>query len=197
MKSQSFKSRKRKEQFWGGRVPEVKGGTVGRGLGRFPRAGRCVFAALSEEPHYARLPQILQSLRKEDTGFLCSDGHQELAGRLRAERKRIAVGYLNYLEDEFQLLLEASRILARIAPKVTPMGELERFKRNVRFVLSCRYLQLRLRLGLQPWNVFGTISDMEGDLTLPLETATLRLGERAAMTPEFPLFLKKGSGDSE
>src|ERR1700741_3952206 len=71
-----------------------------------------VFAALSEERHYARLPQILQSLRKEDTEFLCRDGHEELAGRLRAERKRIALRYLNYLEEEFQLLLEASRILA-------------------------------------------------------------------------------------
>jgi hypothetical protein len=156
-----------------------------------------VFAALSEERHYARLPQILQSLRKEDTEFLCGDGHEQLAGRLRAERKRIALRYLNYLEDEFQLLLEASRILARIAPEVTPMDELERFRRNLRFVLSCRYLQLRLRLGLQPWNVFGTLSDMEGELTLQLEAATVRLGERAAMAPEFPLFLKKGSGDPE
>lgn len=156
-----------------------------------------VFAALSEERHYARLPQILQSLRKEDTEFLFDEGHEGLAGRLRAERKEIALRYLDYLEDEFQLLLEASRILARIAPEVAPMDELERFKRNVRFVLSCRYLQWRLRLGLQPWNVFGTLSDMEGELTLQLEAATVRLGERAALAPGFPLFLKKGRGNTE
>jgi hypothetical protein len=156
-----------------------------------------VLAALSEERHYARLPQILQSLRKEDTKFLFDEGHEELAGRLRVERKEIALRYLNYLEDEFQLLLEASRILARIAPEVAPMDELERFKRNVRFVLSCRYLQWRLRLGLQPWNVFGTLSDMEGELTLQLEAATVKLGERAALAAEFPLFLKKGRGNTE
>jgi hypothetical protein len=154
-----------------------------------------VLAALSEERHYARLPQILQSLREEDTEFLCGSGHAELAGRLRAERKRIALRYLTYLEEEYQLLLEASRILARIAPEITSLQEFERFTRNVRFVLSCRYLRLRLRMGLQPWNVFGVLSDMEGEMTLWLEGATARVGERAAMAAEFPLFLEKRRGD--
>jgi hypothetical protein len=151
-----------------------------------------VFATLSEERHYARLPQILQSLCEEDTEFLRAGGYRELLDRLRAERKRIALRYLGYLEEEFQLLLEASRILASIAPEVVPTKEFERFKLNMRFVLCCRYLRWRLRLGLQPWNVFGTISDMAGDLTLVLEAATERLGERASMAAEFPLFLKSG-----
>ncbi|MGB7844915.1 MAG: hypothetical protein WBL63_04815 [Candidatus Acidiferrum sp.] len=156
-----------------------------------------VFAALSEERHYARLPQILQSLREEDTEYLRSVGHGELFIRLRAERQRIALGYLKYLEDEYQLLLEASRILAKVAPEVKPMHEFERFKRSVRFVLSCRYLRWRLLLGLQPWSVFGTISDMEGELTLQLEAATASLGERASMAAEFPLFLEKRHNDPE
>lgn len=151
-----------------------------------------VLEALSEERHYARLPQILQSLREEDTEFLRVGGHGELAGRLRVERKRIALRYLDYLEDEYRLLLDASRILATITPAVIPMHEFERFKRNMRFVLSCRYLRWRLRLGLQPWNVFGTISDMEGELTLGLEAATASLGERASNPSEFPSFLEKG-----
>jgi hypothetical protein len=149
-----------------------------------------VFDALSEKRHYARLPQILQSLRHEDTDFLYARGHDELAGRLRRERKRIALRYLTYLEDEYQLLLEASRILARVAPEVSPIDEFERFRLNVRFALSCRYLRWRLRLGLQPWDVFGILSDMEGDMTLRLETATARIGERAAIAAEFPLFLE-------
>jgi hypothetical protein len=152
-----------------------------------------LLTALTEERHYARLPQILQSLRPEDTDFLCGEGHAQLANRLRLERKRIALRYLTYLEDEFQVLLEASRTLARVAPEITPMAEFERFKRNVRFVLSCRYLRWRLRLGLQPWNVFGAISDMEGELTLHLEAATIQLGERAALISDFPLFLEHRS----
>jgi hypothetical protein len=156
-----------------------------------------VLETLSEERHYARLPQILQSLRQDDTNFLIGSGRDELAARLRSERKRIALRYLNYLEEEYQLLLEASRILAKIAPEITPMEEFERFRRNARFVLSCRYLRLRLHLGLQPWEVFGSISDMEGDLTLWLEAATARIGEQAATASEFPLFLEKGHRSSE
>jgi hypothetical protein len=156
-----------------------------------------VLAALCEKRHYARLPQILQSLRHEDTDFLCAAGHHALADRLRRERKRIALRYLDYLQDEYQLLLEASRILAKIAPEVSPMDEFERFRLNVRFVLNCRYLRWRLWFGLQPWDAFGILSDMEGDLTLQLELATTRIGERAAIASEFPLFLENRRRDSE
>jgi hypothetical protein len=154
-----------------------------------------VFNALSEKRHYARLPQILQSLRHEDTDFLYARGHDEIADRLRRQRKRIALRYLNYLEDEYQLLLEASRILARVAPEVSPMDELQRFRLNVRFVFCCRYLRWRLRFGLQPWDIFGVLSDMEGDMTLWLEAAATRIGERAAFASEVPLILEDRRGD--
>lgn len=149
-----------------------------------------VLNALSEKRHYARLPQILQCLRNEDTDFLYARGHDELATRLRRERKRIALRYLDHLQDEYQLLLEASRILAKVAPEVSPMDEFDRFRLHVRFVLFCRYLRWRLRLGLQPWDIFGVLSDMEGDMTLGLEVSATRIGERAAVASELPLFLE-------
>jgi hypothetical protein len=155
-----------------------------------------VLAALSEKRHYARLPQILQSLREEDTDFLCTRGYKDLAVRLRRERKQIALCYLNSLEKEYQLLLEASRILARTAPEISAMDELGRFRLSMRFVLCCRYLRWRLWLGLQPWDVFGVLSDMEGEMTLRLETAAARIGERAAIASEFPLILKDRGSDS-
>ncbi len=138
-----------------------------------------VLNALSEKRHYARLPQILQALRHEDTDFLYARGHDELGTRLRRERKRIALRYLDHLQNEYQLLLEASRILAKVAPEVSPMDEFDRFRLNVRFALCCRYLRWRLRLGLQPWGIFGILSDMEGDMTLGLEVTATRIGERA------------------
>jgi hypothetical protein len=155
-----------------------------------------VLNALTEKRHYARLPQILQSLREEDTDFLCTRGYDGLALRLRRERKQIALCYLNSLEEEYQLLLEASRILARTAPEISAMDELGRFRLRMRFVLCCRYLRWRLRLGLQPWDVFGILSDMEGEMTLQLEIAAVRIGERAAIAAELPLVLKDRGGDS-
>jgi hypothetical protein len=156
-----------------------------------------VFSAISEKRHYARLPQILQSLRQEDTDFLCARGYDQLAERLRRERKRTALRYLDSLQEEYQLLLEASRILARTAPEVSAMDEMERLRLSLRFVLCCRYLRWRLRFGLQPWDVFGILSDMEGDMTLKLEIAAARIGERAAMASDFPLFLEDRGRDSE
>jgi hypothetical protein len=155
-----------------------------------------VLNALSEKRHYARLPQILQSLREEDTDFLYTRGYDDLAVRLRRERKQIALCYLNSLEEEYQLLLEASRVLARTAPEISVMHELGRFRLSMRFVLCCRYLRWRLWLGLQPWDVFGILSDMEGEMTLQLEIAAARIGERAAIASEFPLILKDRGSDS-
>jgi hypothetical protein len=156
---------------------------------RLLRSPNEVLEALSEERHYARLPQILQSLRDEDTEFLRGRGRAELLSRLRAERKRIALRYLGHLEEEYQVLLESGRILATLAPELTAMGEFERFRSNLRFVLCCRYLRWRLLLGLQPWDTFGTISDMAGELTLRLEAAAAQLGEHAMMAGEPQLFL--------
>jgi hypothetical protein len=156
-----------------------------------------VLSTLSEKRHYARLPQILQCLREDDTDFLFAGGHRPLAQRLRRERKRIALRYLTYLEDEYQLLLETSRVLAKIAPDISLMDEFQRFRLSLRFALCCRYLSWRLRLGLQPWDVFGILSDMEGDITLSLEAATAHIGERAALAAEFPLFLQNGGGERE
>jgi hypothetical protein len=149
-----------------------------------------VFEALSEQRHYARLPQILQALREEDTEYLRDRGHGELVHRIRTERKRIALQYLGRLEEDFGVLVEASRILAALSPEVIPMHEYERFKLSLRFAFFCRYLRWRLRLGLEPWSAFGAISDMAGGMTLRLEAATARLGERASIASEFPLFLE-------
>lgn len=156
-----------------------------------------VFDALSERRHYARLPQILRALGPDDAGFLRGTGHRQLATQLIRERKRIALQYLNYLQEEYQLLLEVSRILARISPEVSTLGEFQRFRLNLRFVLSCSYLRCRLRLGLSPWAAFGILSDMEGDMTLQLEMATAQIGEQAAIAAEFPLFLQNRRRDSE
>jgi len=156
-----------------------------------------VLDTLSEKRHYARLPQILQCLREDDTDFLCARGHNALARRLRRERKRIALRYLTYLEDEYQLLLETSRVLAKIAPEISVMDEFQRFRRSLRFVLCCNYLRWRLRLGLPPWDAFGILSDMEGDITLSLEAATAHIGEHAALASELPLFLENGRRDRE
>src|SRR5208283_3702704 len=54
-----------------------------------------VLTALSEQHHYSRLPQILQALQPEDTAFLRDRGFAPLCRKIRSERGRIALLYLD------------------------------------------------------------------------------------------------------
>jgi hypothetical protein len=141
-----------------------------------------VLTALSEERHYSRLPQILQALRPEDTAFLRARGFVLLRRRIRSERGRIALLYLDCLQEEYEKLLEASRVVAAMAPELVALDEAERFKLNLRFALGCRYLRWKLRLGLEPWRGFGLLSEMTSGMALRLEVATSQIGERAALS---------------
>lgn len=144
-----------------------------------PRTPDQALQALSEERHYARLPQILRALGQDDIEFVRERGHTDLLVRLRQERQTIALRYLDELECEFRMLLECSRILATLAPELGGKTGFDRFRQNLWFSWNCRYLRWRLRAGWEPWGVFGVLSDMAATLTLQLEAATARLGERA------------------
>jgi len=150
-----------------------------------------VLMALSEEHHYSRLPQILQALRPEDTAFLRARGFAPLRRRICSERGRIALLYLDCLQEEYEKLLEASRVVAAMAPELLALDEAERFKLNLRFALGCRYLRWRLRLGLEPWRGFGRLSEMASGMALRLEGATSQIGERTAWSLEFSSILKE------
>jgi len=150
-----------------------------------------VLRALTEEHHYSRLPQILQALQPEDTAFLRARGFATLRRRIRSERGRIALLYLDCLQEEYEKLLEASRVVAAMAPEMVALDEAERFKLNLRFALGCRYLRWRLLLGLEPWRGFGRLSEMTSGMALRLEMATSQIGERSALSLAFASILKK------
>jgi hypothetical protein len=145
-----------------------------------------VLTALYEEHHHSRLAQILQALRPEDTAFLRDRGFAPLRRRIRSERGRIALLYLDCLQEEYEKLLEASRVVAAMAPELVALDEAERFKLTLRFALGCRYLRLRLILGLEPWRGLGILSEMASGMALRLERAIAQIGERAAWGLEFP-----------
>jgi len=153
-----------------------------------------VLTALSEEHHYSHLPQILQALQPEDTAFLRDRGFAPLRRKIRSERGRIALLYLDCLQDEYEKLLEASRVVAAMSPELIALDEAERFKLSLRFALGCRYLRWRLRFGLEPWRGFGLLSEMASGMALRLEETTSQIGERAAWSLEFSSILKERDG---
>jgi hypothetical protein len=64
------------------------------------------------------------------------------------------------------------------------MDEFGRFRSNVRFILCCRYCVAVYGSVCSVGDAFGILSDMEGDMTLRLQMAATRIGERAAL-PSF------------
>jgi len=151
-----------------------------------------VLTALSEEHHSCRLPKIVQALHPEDTAFLAGRGFAALRKQVRAERGRIALMYLDALQQEYDLLLEVSRVVAAMVPELIAVDEAERFKLHVRFALVCGYLRWKLRLGLEPWGGFKHLTELSSGMALHLEVATTHIGERAAQNPEYSSILDEG-----
>ena len=143
------------------------------------RQGETVFDLLSEPRHCARMPQILQALRPEDTEFLERSGTSGLVHSLRQQRRRIALHYLDELQEEFELLLEISRALAAMAPEVTAIEEMERWKLSAFFALNCGMLRFRLRLGLRSLEGFASLSTMATQMVRHLEAVTSKIAEAA------------------
>jgi len=151
-----------------------------------------VFDLLSEPRHCMRLPQILHALQPEDTAFLEESGTPALMHTLRQQRRRIALHYLDQLQEEFELLLEISRALAVMAPEVVAIEEMERWKLSAGFALNCAILRLRLRLGLRPLEGFASLSSMATEMVRHLEAATSKIAEASVQSAQLPPRPSKG-----
>lgn len=148
--------------------------------------GESVFDLLSEPRHCARMPQILQALQPEDTEFLQQGSTSGLMHSLRQQRRRIALHYLDQLQEEFELLLEISRALAVMAPEVAAIEEMERWKLSALFALNCSMLRFRLRLGLRPLEGFTSLSTMATQMVRHLEAVTSNIAETTVQGAELP-----------
>jgi hypothetical protein len=121
-----------------------------------------VFEALSRPRHCSRISHVVQALQPEDTEYL-----------------RIALNYLDQLQKEFEELLEISRVLAVMSPKVIGIQEMERWKLSVAFAVNCVFLKWKLRLGLRPFSGFALLSNMATDMARQLDMATTQIAEAA------------------
>lgn len=140
-----------------------------------------LLAAIDGPRQLNRMPQISQALEAEDLEFLRERGRTELAERIGRERKKIALSYLDCLQEDFETLLEASRFLAAISPKAEAMKELDRLKLGIRFRVCSVYMRWSLRLGLEPWLALEALSRMAGRVAHQLELSVAQVGELAAL----------------
>jgi hypothetical protein len=145
-----------------------------------------VFDALRQSRHSSRMSHVMQALQPEDTEYLRETGQVALMQTLRRQRRRIALDYLNQLQEEFEMLLEISRMLAVMSPEAMGMEEMERWKLSLAFAANCAFLRWKLRLGLQPFSGFTLLSNMATDIARQLDAATTRIAEVAVRGSEQP-----------
>jgi hypothetical protein len=138
-----------------------------------------VFEALSRPRHCSRISHVVQALQPEDTEYLRETGQVAVMQALRQQRRRIALNYLDQLQKEFEELLEISRVLAVMSPKVIGIQEMERWKLSVAFAVNCVFLNWKLRLRLRPFSGFALLSNMATDMARQLDMATTQIAEAA------------------
>jgi hypothetical protein len=151
---------------------------------RGPRPALDAFEALHQPHHYSRMSHILQALQPQDTEYLRSVGQVTLMQTIRRQRRVIALNYLHQLQEEFEFLLEISRVLAVMSPEVIAMEEMERWKLSLAFAANCAFLKCKLRLGLQPFSGFTLLSNMATSFARRLEAATARIAEATVRSAE-------------
>lgn len=145
-----------------------------------------VFDALRQSRHSSRMPHILQALQPGDSEYLRKTGQLELMQNLRRQRRRIALHYLDQLQEEFEMLLEISRMLAVMSPEVIGMEEMERWKLSLSFAANCAFLKWKLRLGLEPFSGFALLSRMASSFARQLDLATARIAEATVRSAHSP-----------
>jgi hypothetical protein len=151
---------------------------------RGPRPALDVFEALRQSRHLSRMSHILQALQPQDTEYLRITGQMALMQTIRRQRRVIALNYLQQLQEEFEMLLEISRVLAVMSPEVIAMEEMERWKLSLAFAANCAFLKWKLRLGLQPFSGFTLLSNMATSFARRLEAATTRIAETTVRSAE-------------
>jgi hypothetical protein len=148
-----------------------------------------------ERKHATYFPQIQQAFAKRDDEFLRKNGTREMARRVRRERLRVGLAYLNSLRTDFQNLLRMARIIAVLSPKVAAVREWERLRLTAEFAWRYQLIRIELIAGFAPLPQLGGLANVVSGLHVRMERVVNELGERAAMASELASALDRGGVD--
>jgi hypothetical protein len=142
------------------------------------------------------LPQIRRAMADGDFVYLKSSGHQAMVGRLRKERKKIALMYLSALKEDFEKMVRFSRMVAGMSPEVITLEEWERVLLTLKFRWRYQVVRLGLILGIPLSAELAGLSEVVSGLAVRMETAIAELGERAAIGMRMDSPLNDGGVDT-
>ena len=145
--------------------------------------------------HVDFLPQIRQALGETDALYLSRKAPAPVAGRVRRERRQVALAYLSAVRVEFHNLLRMASIIARLSPEVVALQEFERVHLTLMFSWRYQMVRWQLRAGLMPVMALDSLSELVSGLSVRMEIAMNKLGERAALATEIASSLQGGGSD--
>ncbi len=153
--------------------------------GRKPRTG-CA-AATPEEcftspcHHLANLTQIRQAFEVADLDYLAARGGRVVAKRVKGDRRRVGIAYLNGLRGEFDRLMEATARIAAFSPEVQAKQEWRRFRLALEFRLRYSVLRLKFAVGALSFHGLRDLASMLSTLAVELESTMGELAAAAAL----------------
>ncbi len=116
----------------------------------------------------AHFPQIRQALDAADIRYIEERSGGKAAIKLRAERRRIALRYLEGLRHDFEQLMSSATLVAALSPEIDARQESKRFRLNVEFRL--RYALARIK-----FSVLSPTSSGIGDLAAVVSSLAIHL----------------------
>jgi hypothetical protein len=160
-----------------------------------PELANCLFGETGRG-NASYLPQIRRAMANGDFVYLKSSGHPAMVGRLRKERKKIALMYLSALKEDFEKMVRFSRMVAGMSPEVVTLEEWERVLLTLKFRWSYQVVRLGLILGIPLSAELAGLSEVVSGLAVRMETAIAELGERAAIGMRMDSPLNGGGVDT-
>ncbi len=129
--------------------------------------------------HVINLPQIRQALEPADFDYLCGKSDATLVRKVRKERRRIALKYLEGLREDFKRLVDAAQAVAALSPEVEAKEEWKRFRLGVEFRIKYQLVWVKFALGAPTFPGLEGIATMVSSLALDLERAVSKAAKTA------------------
>jgi len=129
----------------------------------------------------ANLPQIKQAIERADLDYLKTRVSPATANRLRRDRRRIVLAYLDGLREDFDCVVEATTRVAAFSPEVEAKHEFKRLRIAIEF--RARYMLLRIKfgIGVSCFSGLGRLAGMVSSLAVELERAMNEVAAGAAL----------------
>jgi hypothetical protein len=135
--------------------------------------------------HVINLPQIRQALEPADFEYLSGRSDAKMVRKIRKERRRIALKYLEGLREDFERLVDATQAVAALSPEVEAQEEWKRFRLSAEFRVKYRLVWAKFALGAPTFPGLEGIALMVSSLALDLERAVTKAAA-TAMRPGAP-----------